>query len=650
MLDPQRAQHSPLGWAGCGVDLCASSQRDLDSCHASSSGSGMDQHTRSCTKGGKTLQRIPCGQKVDGDAGCLCKGQDIGDRHHECSRDGHKLSETTAGECHHSIAYSQPRMPVAQTHDCAGTLAPQRLSLKWQQPQHIQDIQKIQPICLHLDFDFPCCRRTPLQRPQLQGVEQPALGDVQTVGACGQGQFLGSTLFRAALQPSQIAGIGTQSDLAILARVEQLHPQPGRLCLHILVLAQVDAAWLELWMFQSYHLAQPPQGRLKHPGEGFGRPDRLAVACDQPEACRLDLGLQQRLRQLQRRGNCRLRSCDEIEGNFFVRLCSLAQRRRERWGVQTPQMHDAVQTGELRCAGATCMLPAAGKQLLPLLGRCGWLQRERTLRRWSRVCGIDQLHPVTLLAQLAGQGRPDPLPVRQNQPALLWESGRQGIRLCQDDRLSVQFEELHLGKAVRLQQRLPLLRAQQRVALAAVGIAPPAVGEPEGQIQPAAALGGLDQQQLPARLQQLAHMGQGLLQISGGMQHIGGDDEVRLVEGKILSSGRLFDVQRLVVDEGKGAEAFLGLVQEGGADIGEEVFAPICGEERKQPCRGAAGARSDLEDAQPPLGGQLCASAAHRSLDQPIQHACCGCVAVELGGLGGIASGEEQFERLLSAA
>jgi hypothetical protein len=90
-------------------------------------------------------------------------------------------------------------------------------------------------------------------------------------------------------------------------------------------------------------------------------------------------------------------------------------------------MHDAVQTGEPRCAGATCRLPAAGEQLLPLLGRCGRLQRERTLRRWSRVCGIDQLHQVTLLAQLAGQGRPDPLPVRQNQPALLWESGRQGI-------------------------------------------------------------------------------------------------------------------------------------------------------------------------------------------------------------------------------
>ena len=111
-----------------------------------------------------------------------------------------------------------------------------------------------------------------------------------------------------------------------------------------------------------------------------------------------------------------------------------------------------------------------------------------------------------------------------------------------------------------------------------IGESPPAVGEAKDQVDEADRNGALEEQEQGAGSGQVQDMEQGLAQIPGGMEDIGGQDEIELLGRESLSGGVLFDVQELIANEGKSGELFLGLGDEQGRDIGKDVLGLIRGE------------------------------------------------------------------------
>ena len=73
--------------------------------------------------------------------------------------------------------------------------------------------------------------------------------------------------------------------------------------------------------------------------------------------------------------------------------------------------------------------------------------------------------------------------------------------------------------------------------LPCIGEAPPAIGQTKGEIDPTAGYCAFQEDQLSARLQQFTHMAQGDRQILGGMEHIGGNQQVGLTRRKALWNG-----------------------------------------------------------------------------------------------------------------
>ena len=110
--------------------------------------------------------------------------------------------------------------------------------------------------------------------------------------------------------------------------------------------------------------------------------------------------------------------------------------------------------------------------------------------------------------------------------------------------------------------------------------------------------GTLEQQEQGAGSGQVQDMVQGLAQIPGGMEDVGGQDEVEVLGTEALSRGGLFDVQELIADEGKRGELFLGLGEEQGRDIGKDIFGLIGREAGEDEGSSATGTGADLEDAE----------------------------------------------------
>jgi hypothetical protein len=149
-------------------------------------------------------------------------------------------------------------------------------------------------------------------------------------------------------------------------------------------------------------------------------------------------------------------------------------------------------------------------------------------------------------------------------------------RLCHDDRLASLLQHGNVDKAVGRQLLPPAPCAQQRVSLALIGVAPPAVGQPKGQIHPAEALGRFQQHQLSARQQQLAHVCQCLSQVAAwraarwqqppGPPGMAGSPELQvLVRCPAVGSAQT----------GRRLNRSCGLVQKAGPDVCEEIVAPV---------------------------------------------------------------------------
>ena len=135
-------------------------------------------------------------------------------------------------------------------------------------------------------------------------------------------------------------------------------------------------------------------------------------------------------------------------------------------------------------------------------------------------------------------------------------------------------------ESVVVEEGLPAGSRNQGVrgAEIVIGESPPAVGEAKDQVDEADRNGALEEQEQGAGSGQVQDMEEGLAQIPGGMEDIGGQDEIELLGRESLSGGVLFDVQELIANEGKSGELFLGLGDEQGRDIGKDVLGLIRGE------------------------------------------------------------------------
>ena len=163
---------------------------------------------------------------------------------------------------------------------------------------------------------------------------------------------------------------------------------------------------------------------------------------------------------------------------------------------------------------------------------------------------------LVVRGQFPGQFGGDAAPVRRQHP----EAGRlvdlRGT-LRQDDapvrlRRRIRFvdaEDRDLAEARIRERPPPDAGVGQCVARpVVVGEAPPAVELPEGQVEPALTAQVLQRQQLARRRQEFAAVGQRLVQVARGVQHVGGDDDVVAVAVESLLDRIDFDVQHPVVD------------------------------------------------------------------------------------------------------
>ena len=183
-----------------------------------------------------------------------------------------------------------------------------------------------------------------------------------------------------------------------------------------------------------------------------------------------------------------------------------------------------------------------------------------------------------------------------------------------------------------------------------VGEPPPAVELPEREVHPPQAAQVFERDQLSRRGEQPAAMPQGLLEISGRVQDVGGEQEVVAVGREALLHGILFDVQRTILDAPAPIpEAGLRLGEEARRDVGVHVVEPSLGQQRQHRGRGRTRARPHLDHPQAASFGQGIDELPNRLLEQPVRRARHGCLEVEIRG-GRFSAAEQQGERVLAAA
>ena len=140
----------------------------------------------------------------------------------------------------------------------------------------------------------------------------------------------------------------------------------------------------------------------------------------------------------------------------------------------------------------------------------------------------------------------------------------------------VHAQDFHRLEA-RIAERLPphLRTGQRMVRAVVIGESPPAIQLSERQIQPALASQVLQGHQLTGRRQQIAAVGQGFVEVTGGVQHVRGDQQIVAVGFEALLQRILLDIQNPVVEEKAVCrETRLGFGKEARGNIRIDVVVP----------------------------------------------------------------------------
>ena len=199
---------------------------------------------------------------------------------------------------------------------------------------------------------------------------------------------------------------------------------------------------------------------------------------------------------------------------------------------------------------------------------------------------------------------------------------------------------------------LPYLRAGQRVPGAVgVGESPPTVQLSKNQVNPALGAQALEGQERTGWPEQLPAVGECLVKVAGGVEHVGGDYQVVAVRVKALTGGVLLDVQSAIEDCGVAvamAETGFGFGEEAGGYVGVGVFKASGGEFGQHGGGGRAGAGADFKDADAAAFGEVVQQHGYGVANQAVAGAGGRRFQIQVGG-GRVAAAEQQGKRVGAA-
>ena len=153
-----------------------------------------------------------------------------------------------------------------------------------------------------------------------------------------------------------------------------------------------------------------------------------------------------------------------------------------------------------------------------------------------------------------------------------------------------------------------------------VGEAPPSVQLAECEVHPAEASEVLERHQLSRGCEQGAAVRQGLLKETGGVQHVGSDQEIVAVGVETLSDGGLLDVERTVHDRSTAVpESSLRFGKEARRDVCVRVVEPTLGKLGEHRRSSRSRTRPDLDHPEPPSVGQFGYQSLYRVCQHPVR-------------------------------
>ncbi len=173
---------------------------------------------------------------------------------------------------------------------------------------------------------------------------------------------------------------------------------------------------------------------------------------------------------------------------------------------------------------------------------------------------------------------------------------------------------------------------------------PPALGQAEHDVDPAARLRGLDQHQDATRRQQAANVGEALANVAGRVQHVGSDDQIQAFGCEALWQRVLLNVQLGEIEVGM-HEALGRRGKEELGEIGEAVAGAAFGQCLEQGRGGPTGAGTHLQYPQHPPWRQARPQPAYRLAQQRVDRPRIGRAAVEVGRAAAVAR-EQQCQRI----
>ena len=210
--------------------------------------------------------------------------------------------------------------------------------------------------------------------------------------------------------------------------------------------------------------------------------------------------------------------------------------------------------------------------------------------------------PVRQIAAVAGQCLAEPrirvAVARRGQSGrhAAGDTGQQDVFADLRGRAAVVRQPVGPGKAGRAALCRPVCRGQEQAAPAGILVMQWQDQRAEHEIEQPHRPGDFAHQQAAAGFQQRAQVRQGAADVLGGVDDIGGDDQIVVAGSEALGAGVLLQIEAAIVDKGVVAEFLPGAAQEDRRDIGKVIMqCRLPGQFRQQPGRGASGAAADLQ-------------------------------------------------------
>ena len=623
-----------LRCAGGGEDLGSRRLRQLDRRQPHAPGAGVNQHPFARFQPGELVGQRRRHERARhrGEPGHRDSRRR---RRHQLFVGDHFRRERAEPQSDHGVADRHGRNLGTHRHHVAAQL-PAKIPFL-DEAERTEHVPEVEPGGIDRDADFPGLQGTRRQRHDVRFLENASrIRGQRPLRSFRQGQPL-----HPRSRPDQTRHAPASRavcDVVLGVGIQQLIEDVGHGGRPAGV--QIDHPRLEVRRFPRHRLAKTPQRGAGKLASALPFQD-LRAARHEPYALgRRDVAIRHGLRQRERARPHAPHVFGDLRGGGLGPVT-----------VQPHQVHHPVERHVLR---------QPLQQRSPRLAILRFHGRPentgpvdlRVLRRLA----VRQHHRLVPRRQLGCQaGRHLPAVRRQDPRARRLRHLRRTLR--HDDALVrhpvrlglVRSQDFRSGEAGVAERPAPHRRVRQGVVRAVVvGETPPPVQLSEGQVHPAQAAQVLEGDQVSRRRQQVQAVPQGLRQVPGRVQHVGGDQQVVAVGLEALGDGVLLDIQRTVIDAFI-AEARLGFGEEARGDIRVGVVEPSFRQLRQHGGGGRPRARADLQHPQsPPLR-----QPGHQRLDRvgqhPVRRPRHRRLEIQVG-RGGLAAAEQQRQGIGAAA